>query len=31
MKITMKDIAKRLIVSNNAVSIDLNDKPGVSD
>ena len=31
MKITMKDIAKRLNVSINAVSIALNDKPGVSD
>ena len=29
--ITMKDIAKRLNVSINAVSIALNDKPGVSD
>ena len=31
MKKTMKDIAKRLNVSINAVSIALNDKPGVSD
>lgn len=31
MKVTMKDIAKRLNVSINAVSIALNDKPGVSD
>ena len=31
MKITMKDIAKRLNVSINAISIALNDKPGVSD
>ena len=31
MKVTMKDIAKKLNVSINAVSIALNDKPGVSD
>ena len=31
MKITMKDIANRLGISINAVSIALNDKPGVSD
>lgn len=31
MKITMKDIAQKLNVSINAVSIALNDKPGVSD
>ena len=31
MKITMKDIAGRLGISINAVSIALNDKPGVSD
>lgn len=31
MKITMKDIASRLGISINAVSIALNDKPGVSD
>lgn len=31
MKVTMKDIAKRLNISINAVSIALNDKPGVSD
>ncbi|WP_295250713.1 LacI family DNA-binding transcriptional regulator [uncultured Catenibacterium sp.] len=31
MKVTMKDIAKELNISINAVSIALNDKPGVSD
>lgn len=31
MKVTMKDIAKKLNISINAVSIALNDKPGVSD
>lgn len=31
MKVTMKDIAKRLNISINAVSIALNEKPGVSD
>lgn len=31
MKVTMKDIAQRLNISINAVSIALNDKPGVSD
>lgn len=31
MKVTMKDIANKLNVSINAVSIALNDKPGVSD
>ena len=31
MKVTMKDIAKKLNVSINAVSIALNDNPGVSD
>lgn len=31
MKVTMKDIAKRLNISINAVSIALNDKVGVSD
>lgn len=31
MKVTMKDIAKELNVSINAVSIALNDKPGVSE
>ena len=31
MKITMKDIAQKLNISINAVSIALNDKPGVSD
>lgn len=29
MKVTMKDIAKKLNISINAVSIALNDKPGV--
>lgn len=31
MKVTMKDIAKELNISINAVSIALNDKPGVSE
>ena len=31
MKVTMKDIANKLGISINAVSIALNDKPGVSD
>ncbi len=31
MKVTMKDIAKELDISINAVSIALNDKPGVSE
>ena len=31
MKVTMKDIANQLNISINAVSIALNDKPGVSD
>lgn len=31
MKVTMKDIAQKLNISINAVSIALNDKPGVSD
>ena len=31
MKVTMKDIAKKLNISINAVSIALNEKPGVSD
>lgn len=31
MKVTMKDIANRLGISINAVSIALNDKTGVSD
>lgn len=31
MKVTMKDIAKELNISVNAVSIALNDKPGVSE
>lgn len=31
MKVTMKDIAKKLNISINAVSIALNDKPGVSE
>lgn len=31
MKVTMKDIAQKLDISVNAVSIALNDKPGVSD
>lgn len=31
MKVTMKDIAKRLNISINAVSIALNEKPGVSE
>ena len=31
MKMTMKDIAKELDISINAVSIALNDKPGVSE
>ena len=31
MKVTMRDIAEKLNISINAVSIALNDKPGVSD